>query len=254
MTLRILGAAGAATLLMAGLAQAATIGVALSGSTIGGSPVANPAVPLSGAEQAERNATVAAANSAEVGLGATNPNAISYFIPLTNGTNCFFGVGSCGLVSDTGQGGGTMSMWVKYASVAGGLSFLNTVFGDLDLIGVNDPVGFFESVQVFDKDGNALTSLIDSASDAGVDAADATTQQGVAINLGTLNANTDYFARFQFKTTFRRETASNTPEHLVTWISSTPIVTTVPLPAAAWMLISGIGGLFAVSRRRSRVS
>jgi hypothetical protein len=81
--------------------------------------------------------------------------AIEYFVPLGDnsgtfgggGSSCALGFGTC---ADSGNGGGTLSMVLRFSPITSSVpSFLTVKFEDLDLRGVNDPNGFFESLNVF---------------------------------------------------------------------------------------------------------
>ena len=84
---------------------------------------------------------------------------IEYYIPLSgNGT---YGVSNYGLSPDFGNGGGTEKMFLYFSPVSGN-SVLTIKFQDLDLVGANDPSGFFETLRIFDQGGNPLTPTITS--------------------------------------------------------------------------------------------
>ena len=90
-------------------------------------------------------------------------NAIQYYIPLNSGTSGIFGnSGACGsggvgTCSDTGSAGGTLTMNLRFDGVGLGSAILKIVFEDLDLIGVGDPAGFLESVNVLNAAGTTLS-------------------------------------------------------------------------------------------------
>lgn len=174
-------------------------------------------------------------------LGA---EAIEYFIPLSGGSDCVFGV-SCGLVKDSGYGGKTMSMFLLFEDVSTSVaSTLNIVFEDLDLLGVNDPDWFRETLKIFEFDGGtktALTELIYDISSPLV-SGNHDTQQTLSIDLGVLSSPS-YYLELQF-TAHSKKNAWNTPEYLRAEISA------VPLPATGLLLIGGLAGLGAMARRR----
>ena len=77
-------------------------------------------------------------------LGATP--AIKYYIPLRDAPGVY-GDGGFGTFSDTGNGGGVLTMILAFSPVditRPGL--LTILFEDLDLSGANDPYCFFESI------------------------------------------------------------------------------------------------------------
>jgi hypothetical protein len=89
-------------------------------------------------------------------------DAIKYFIPLGDGSGTY-GVGSScsghgfGTCADTGNGGGTLSMVLRFSPITTtASSFLTVKFEDLDLKGVNDPNGFLESLNIF-RSGTSIT-------------------------------------------------------------------------------------------------
>lgn len=167
--------------------------------------------------------------------------AIEYYIPLgeDDGT---YGVGGFGTSSDTGRGGGTLAMWLRFAPVTAGKGAkLNILFEDLDLMGANDPTGFFETVDVFDKNGVSLTDKITHISNPLV-AGNAATQQLLQVLLPALVDNPLY-VRLDFTANYTGW-GRNTPEYL------TAQVTQTPLPAAVWLFGSALLGFIGLSRRK----
>ena len=79
--------------------------------------------------------------------------AIKYFIPLENTgiygakpSGCGAGFGTC---SDTGDGGGKLTMYLRFSPVSlTQNSTLRVIFEDLDLKNANDPVGFLEKLKL----------------------------------------------------------------------------------------------------------
>lgn len=187
-------------------------------------------------------------NTASVGStqyrSALGGDAIKYYIPLGN-TDCTYGINGCGTSSDTGNGGGTLSMNIMFSPVDSVASTLSINFEDLDLIGANDPYGFFESVQVFDSSGNALTSLITDIS-SGMVMGDALTQQLLNVDLGVLSSDT-YFTTLKFNADFYTY-GRNTPEYLIASIDQT----TVPEPSTLLLLCAGILGIGITGRRNKK--
>lgn len=228
--------AGAMICGLVGGAQAATIGSAVLGNG-SSAPVVGQPTP-SGSEQAALLADAA-------GTGAVGSDIIGYFIPL-GGSSCTFGVGGCGLSADSGIGGAILSMWLKFTNVEGGNSTLNLFFEDLDLAGSNDPQNFFEQVTVHDTSGTAVATFDDIA-DPGV-SGDTGTQLIASVGLGNLIANDDYWVKLDFSASSKYK-GYNTPEFLIAAIDGTPGV--IPLPAAGWLLVAGLGGLFGLRRRKA---
>ena len=167
--------------------------------------------------------------------------AIEYYIPLTSGGTCTYGDG-CGESSDTGRGGTEMSMFLRFDGLSTtSASTLNIAFEDLDLLGVNDPWWFRETVEVSHSSGS--TGLIDSILSPYV-TGDHDTQQFLSMDLGVLASST-FFVELTF-TADSRYYARNTPEYLVATITS------VPLPATGLLILGAMGGIGLMARRRTR--
>lgn len=172
-------------------------------------------------------------------------NAIEYFIPLTSTGSCTYGV-DCGESSDSGVGGTEMSMYLRFDGVSTSqASTLTIAFEDLDLLGVNDPYWFRETIEVIDASATSMTGLISNISSSYV-TGDYDTQQFLSFDLGVLSSST-YFLELSF-TASSHYYARNTPEYLVAEISS------VPLPASALLLLGGIAGLGLASKRRRKIA
>lgn len=173
-------------------------------------------------------------------------DAIEYYIPLTSGGTCTYGV-TCGTSVDSGYGGTDMSMFIKFSGLAtDSTSELTVNFDDLDLIGVNDPSGFVEDFQIFDSSGSALTSLISSI--AHPNATGNSTTQQVTLDLGDVSG--DLWLEFVFSAN-ETQVWQNTAEYLTATIDQTPIpVPEVPLPAAFPLFLTALGGLGLVRHRR----
>ncbi len=178
---------------------------------------------------------------------ALGGEAVKYFIPLGD-TSGVYGVdngGNFGLVADSGNGGGTLSMYLLFEPINVGAQYvLNVLFEDLDLETANDPFGFFESVEVLSADG--LTSLSGGVitTIGGLINGDASTQQLLSLFLGVLTEN-PFLVRLDFNASFISN-GSNTAEYLIAEISE------VPTPAAVWLFFAGIAGLSFAGRGKSR--
>jgi hypothetical protein len=175
---------------------------------------------------------------------ALGGDAIKYYIPLGN-TDCTYGIGTCGTQSDSGNGGGILSMNLMFTPVDMVASSLSVLFEDLDLTDANDPYGFFESVQVFDGAGIALTTKITDISSSLV-SGNKDTQQLLSLDLGILTSDT-YFATLKFDATYYRR-GRNTAEYLIASIDHK----TVPEPATVSLLALGLIGIGAIRHRRTR--
>ena len=174
--------------------------------------------------------------------GLLGGDAIEYYIPLSDDGSCTFGV-DCGVSSDTGRGGTEMSMFLRFDGLSTtSNSTLRISFEDLDLYGVNDPWWFSETVELLDDAGDSLTGLISNISSSYV-TGNHDTQQFLSFDLGVLDSSTQFF-ELSF-TASSHYYARNTPEYLVAEISS------VPLPAAGFLLLGGLAGLGLAKRRKS---
>ena len=176
-------------------------------------------------------------------------NIIRYFIPLGSSGTCTYGIG-CGTSSDTGSGGEEMSMFLEFDPVAlTGPASLTLEFDDLDLDPVNDPNGFFETVQVFDASGTAITGKISSlggtaGGTAGgtVVGGDDSLQTSAPIPLGQL-LSTPFYAELVFSASALSE-QQNTVEYLRASVDvEDAALGEIPLPAPFLMLLSALGGL-----------
>jgi PEP-CTERM motif len=190
--------------------------------------------------------------------GVSDGIAVEYYIPLVDnadipglgaGNACTYGVSygsgndtyACGTASDSGDGGALMSMFIKFDPVSTTeTTFLEVLFEDLDLADANDPVGFLETLQVFNGIGNSLTGLITDISSSFVDG-NKDTQQLLSLNLGVLGS-TPLWLEMQFSANFDRN-GRNTPEYLIA------AVTSVPEPSSLLLFLVGLF-LIPVARRR----
>ncbi|NOX83368.1 MAG: hypothetical protein GXP06_10360 [Alphaproteobacteria bacterium] len=175
--------------------------------------------------------------------------AVKYFIPLSDNSGVY-GVdngGNFGLVSDSGNGGGTLSMYLLFEPINIGAQYvLDILFEDLDLIGANDPVGFLESVEVLSADG--LTSLSGGTitNVGGLINGNANTQQLLSLFLGTITSD-PFLVRLDFVASFITN-GNNSAEYLIAEI------TEVPIPAAVWLFFSGIAGLGFAGRSKKKIA
>ena len=228
----------ASSLFIAASAEAAIVGVAVNSIGMGATPVAgatfNPGAGPDGGNQ----------------LGA---QAIGYYIPLGDNSGTFGAAdgspanGGFGQSSDSGNGGGTLTMILRFSGVQTGVSgVLNVLFQDLDLAGANDPAGFLESLRIYDAANNALTPLITSI--GGLVTGNANTQQLLSLNLASsLFTSSDLFLQLRFRSSYTSN-GTNTIEYLRATVEQR----VVPLPAALPLFFAGLAGLgFAAGRRKS---
>ena len=112
------------------------------------------------------------------GISNPTPDWIKYYIPLSSSTSGTYGVtdtngpnpcepGDCaGTFVDSGSGNSYLNMYLMFSEIAPlPLDSARAAFefSDLDLKYVNDPSGFFESVQLFSYDGSALSPKFTAA-------------------------------------------------------------------------------------------
>ena len=187
--------------------------------------------------------------------------AIEYFIPLSGGSGTFgAGPSSCaggrGTCSDVGNGSSTstMTMWLKFSNAGFGTGTLTVLFQDLDLINVNDPTRFLESLNVLREDGTSLTGgFITDISSALVDG-DANSQ--TLLIAGILLDDDPLYLQLQFRACQRNNVGTNcdgrdgrnTAEFLHAEISTSP----VPLPPAVLLFGTALVGMGILGRRRKK--
>lgn len=175
-------------------------------------------------------------------------DAIEYFIPLGNGSGVYGAGGTgdngFGQTSDFGNGGGVLSMFLMFTPVSTTTpSQLNIWFEDLDLVGVNDPNGFLETVNVIDAGGSSIVGgPITNISNLLVSGDD--DSQLLSLALGVVATN-PFFLQLNFSSSFSSY-GTNTPEYLIAE------VTPVPLPAALPLFAGSIGLIGFLGWRRKR--
>jgi hypothetical protein len=184
-------------------------------------------------------------------------SSIGYYIPLgntdggvygTTGTGNPCGSSGFGTCSDSGHGGAALTMILRFSPVSiTGPSHLTIKFDDLDLSGVNDPTGFFESLQLFQWNGTsavAITSLITSI--GGLVTGNDNTQT-LNLDLGTLSTNPLFLElNFAANASFN---GTNTEEFLRATVSSVPgPIVGAGLPG----LLCACGALLALARQRRK--
>jgi hypothetical protein len=178
-------------------------------------------------------------------LGGTS---VRYFVPLgdTSGTYGVSSSGNFGRFADSGNGGGTLSMWLRFTGLIVGQGATLTVkFEDLDLTPVNDPSGFTERLSIFNQSGTNLTGIITALGatpSGGGTVTGNNTSQVLTLFLGTVSSS-QLLLRLDFRAAFSG-LGTNTAEFLRAEISQ------VPIPAALPLLLSGLAGLGYAGRRR----
>ncbi len=210
-------------------------------------------------------------------------DAIKYFIPLessyngvygvisTNSQSCSAGAGTC---SNTGSGSGSgydnadalkMNIGFDTNSAQAQSASLSLIFEDLDLIGQNDPIGFFESISLsywnwngtsFDADPHALSNgtIKEVKSDGGPKNTASPSLVTWKLDISDINAlnmssqdKGGYWIQLGFGTDFNEGNSigQNTPEFLAAQLN----VSAVPVPAAFWLFGTALVGFIGISRR-----
>ena len=230
-------------------------------------------------------------SSVQVGLPVVS-NQIQYFIPLEAATSGTYGVtdtngaapgGLAGTFADTGNGPGTLNMWLKFYPVAPlplATADIQFKFWDLDLANVNDPIGFFETFQLFSGSGTALSSqftmapntttssgyldvnptsvvekvnwtLTRSAGDAGATNPIYLDFYGDAL---ASRITSPFWAKLTFTVPQNSVPGTNTAEYLTAKLTTTSQTTPVPEPGSVMLLGMGLAAVFSVGRFRLRQS
>src|SRR5580765_258363 len=140
-------------------------------------------------------------SSVAVGSAASD-GTISFFIPLTSAASGTYGVAAKGTSSDTCTTpnclGGSLDMFLRFAPVQVGANVLTLDFSDLDLVGVNDPTYFLESVLIT-PNGSGPGVLIDESTDPGVLSANSGTQ---VLLLPMAVASNPFYVQLHFSSKF----------------------------------------------------
>ena len=178
-------------------------------------------------------------------LGGTS---VRYYVPLSDnsGTYGVTNSGAFGRSSDFGNGGGLLTMYLRFTGLTIGQGYNLTVrFEDLDLIGVNDPAGFLENLRVRTAAGVDISGLITTLGatplGGGVVNGNATSQL-LTLFVGAATS-TQMIWRLDFQASFSSN-GTNTAEYLRAELNP------VPVPAALPLMVAGLAGLRFASRRK----
>jgi hypothetical protein len=236
----------------------------------------------------------AAGSNTQVGLpiqsldatpdGINNPtgNWVKYFIPLSLAKSGTYGVDDlngpdpcetpgtdcAGTVVDSGSGNSYLDMFLKFAPVAPSpiaSARLEFEFADLDLKYVNDPSGFFESLQIFNSTGTAMTPLLTKASSTVTSGTTNGINWELSRTAGSAGANWPVYldlwgdglaalinGPLWVEMNFAVPAVAygtNTAEYLNAKLT-TSSVARVPEPASVWLIALGLVAL-SIARRRA---
>jgi hypothetical protein len=199
---------------------------------------------------------------------------ITFFIPLSTANGGVFGVTphgtrTAGTYADTGSGASsTLTMWLMFSPVNLPVATASLTFSffDLDLAGVNDPFGFFETVRFYDVNGNPISPTISQNNQVGggttyyplnYTVTGNTTSQTIFFPDVTSIVQNPFFVQLTFGSNYGTRTGTNTSERLIATLNYTnPIVPPppppnqpVPEPGTMLMLASGMAGLTRLRRK-----
>jgi len=185
-------------------------------------------------------------STAAVGTTAAD-GTISFFIPLTSSSSGTYGVAGKGTASDTCTTpncvGGSLDMVLLFSPVQVGANVLTLNFSDLDLIGVNDPTYFLESVLITPVGGAPV--LIDATTDTGVLSANTGSQ---VLVLPMAVASNPFYVTLHFSSQFLGGTPSGTYANTIETVRAT--IRPVPEPFTVATLGVGMLALGALARRK----
>ena len=189
----------------------------------------------------------------------TATGVIAFYIPLNLTNNGTYGIdidgagpkGEAGTFSDSMSGPFTnsnaLTMYLRFSPIAAfplASAILTFAFVDLDLIGVNDPSGFTETVQFFSATNSALTPVITTSpgsvnSPLAYTVTGNTYSQTIAFSDVRSILSTDpFYAKLVFGS---KETYSGTYMNTLESLTATLTTATATVPEPTSMLLLGIG-------------
>jgi hypothetical protein len=191
----------------------------------------------------------------------TSTGNITFYIPLSYsgvfGVTDEGGGKTAGTFADTGSGmSNSLTMYLYFSPVAvpAQSASLQFQFTDLDLSGVNDPTGFFETVQFFDANGNSISSPVTmngqspNSGDLPFTVAGNSSTQTITFPDITSIIQDPFFVELMFGSSYGSKRGTNTPESMIATLTTEGAVS-VPKPSSLLLLGSSLIG-FTLFRRK----
>lgn len=193
---------------------------------------------------------------------------IGFYIPLNSADNGTYGMDipgpadEAGTFSDSKTGpftnSGALTMYLRFTPIAPfplASAALTFSFVDLDLIGVNDPNGFTETIQFFSATNSALTPVITTNSSSGSSplnytvTGNANTQSIVFSDVRSIITSDPFYAKVVFGS---KETNSGTYRNTLESLTATLTTSTAAVPEPTSMLLLGSGLVALGAWRRGK--
>jgi len=198
----------------------------------------------------------------------TGTGAIGFYIPLNSANNGTYGMdipgpaGEAGTFSDSKTdpftNSNALSMYLRFTPLAPfplASAVLTFSFVDLDLIGVNDPSGFTETVQFFSATNSELTPLITTDPSSGSSplaftvTGNSTTQTITFSDVRSVITSDPFYVKLVLGS---KETNSGTYMNTIESLTATLATSTATVPEPTSMLLLGSGLVALGAWRRIR--